>query len=99
MGPLPLEGVLGCPQEALLEDLVGEELVEVAADSEDTEQVPVRVQVLDRHPHQHGGVSETPLLQAIPTALQAHDQLLFGGEHARRILLVGLQLRQKKVCT
>ena len=97
MRPLPLECVLGGPQEALLEDLVGEEVVEVAADREDPEQVPVRVQVLDRHTHQHGGVSEAPLLQAVATALQAHYQLLLGGEHACGVFLVGLQLRQKEV--
>ena len=95
MRPLTLQGVLGSPHEGLLEDLVSEEVVEVAADREDPEEGLVRVQELDRHAHKHGGIREAPLLKAVATALQAYDQLLFGSKHTRRVLLLGLQLRQK----
>ena len=54
--PLTLEGVLRCPHEGLLENLVGEELVEVSADREDSEQGPVRVQELYCHAHEHRGI-------------------------------------------
>ena len=85
------------PHQALLQDLVSQDLIEVLTQAQKIPQAKVCVNIPDHDPQDQGCVIKSELLEALaPLQEGARDDFPFR-EHLACVLLVALQLSQEHV--